>query len=61
MPTLYIMKFEPVVARISWLNSKWFHALLKLYKTTFALNSLLNFFLDVDIKFWFKEDNTILS
>jgi len=32
----------------------------KLYKTTFALNSLLNFLLDVDIKFLFK-DNTILS
>ncbi len=55
------MKFEPVVARISWLNSQWFHALLKLYKTTFALNSLLNFLLDVDIKFLFKEENTILS
>jgi hypothetical protein len=61
MPALSIMKFEPVVARISWLNSKWFHALLKLYKTTFALNSLLNFLLDVDIKFLFKEENTILS
>jgi len=33
----------------------------KLYKTTFALNSLLNFLLDVDIKFLFKEENTILS
>jgi len=61
MPAFSIMKFEPVVARISWLNSKWFHALLKLYKTTFALNSLLNFLLDVDIKFLFKEENTILS
>ncbi len=32
----------------------------KLYKTTFALNSLLKFLFDVDIKFLFK-DSTILS